>query len=57
MAITDGYAIGPQCLVWAHRTRLEKEMKEEAEQRAGRIHIIRLKDKVDMLLANGETPY
>jgi hypothetical protein len=35
---------------------LEKERKEEARQRAGRLEIIRLKDKVDMVLAKGETP-
>jgi hypothetical protein len=28
VATTDGYAIGPQCLAWARRTRLEKERKE-----------------------------
>jgi hypothetical protein len=48
--------IGPQCLAWARRTRLEKEMKEEARQRAGRLYIIRLKDKVDMVLTKGDTP-
>jgi hypothetical protein len=26
--ITDGYAIGPECLAWARRTRLERERKE-----------------------------
>jgi hypothetical protein len=35
---------------------LEEERKEEARQRAGRLEIIRLKDKVDMVLATGETP-
>jgi hypothetical protein len=56
MVITDGYAIGLQALVWARRTHLEKERKEGARQRAGRLEIIRLKDKVDMVLAKGETP-
>jgi hypothetical protein len=32
-------------------------MKEEAKQRADRLGRIRLKDKVDMVLAKGETPY
>jgi hypothetical protein len=35
---------------------LEKERKEETQQRTGRLYIIRLKDKVDMVLAKGETP-
>jgi hypothetical protein len=35
---------------------LEKERKEEEKQRAGRLDIIRLKDKVDVVLAKGETP-
>jgi hypothetical protein len=37
--------------VWARRTHLEKERKEEAKQRVGRLEIIRLQNKV----ANGET--
>jgi hypothetical protein len=56
MAIADGYAIGPQCLAWARRTHLRQERKEEARRRAGRLDIIRLKMKVDMVLAKGETP-
>jgi hypothetical protein len=57
MAITDGCAIGPQALAWARRTRLEKERKDEARKRAGRLYIIRLKDNVNMVLAKGETSY
>jgi hypothetical protein len=56
IAITYGYAIGPQCLAWAYRTWLEKERKREAKQRAGRFEIIRLHDKVNMVLAKGVTP-
>jgi hypothetical protein len=33
---------------------LEKERKEEAQQRVGRLCIIRLKEKVDMVLEKGE---
>jgi hypothetical protein len=56
MAITDGYAICPVCPARARRTRLDKEMKEEPRQRAGRLDRICLKDKVDMVLAKSETP-
>jgi hypothetical protein len=56
MVITDGYAIGPQCLAWDRRTRLEKERKEEAKQRAGRLERIRLQDKVNMVLAKSVAP-
>lgn len=37
-------------------TRLEKERKQEARQRAGRLGRIWLKDKVGMVLARDETP-
>jgi hypothetical protein len=33
--ITDGYAIGPECLAWARRTSLERERKEIEKQEAG----------------------
>jgi hypothetical protein len=56
MAITDGYAIGPECLSWAHRTRLEKEKKATAKERAARFELILLKDKVDLVLWKGPTP-
>jgi hypothetical protein len=42
MAITESYAIGPQRIAWALKTCLEKERKEEAIKRAGRLHIIHL---------------
>jgi hypothetical protein len=56
MAIMDGYVIWLQYLTWARRTYFEKEMKEEARQRAGRLAINRLKDKVDMAPEKGDTP-
>jgi hypothetical protein len=31
MVITYGYAIGPECLAWVCRTRLEKEKKATAK--------------------------
>jgi hypothetical protein len=36
--------------------RLEKERNEEATQISGRLEIIRLQDKVNMVLAKGATP-
>jgi hypothetical protein len=56
VAITDGYAIGPDCVAWAHCTRLEKERQAKAKQRAGRLERILLKEKVGMVLAKGQTP-
>ena len=56
MAITDGYAIGPDCLAWARRTRLEKERQTKEKEKAGRLERILLKQKVDLLLAKGATP-
>jgi hypothetical protein len=56
MAITDGYAIGPVCLVWAHRTQLEKERQAHAKEKAGRLERIMLKEKVDMVLEKGSRP-
>jgi hypothetical protein len=56
MSITDGYAIGPECLAWARRTRLEKEKKVTAKERAARLERIMLKDKVDLVLWKGPTP-
>jgi hypothetical protein len=37
VAITDGYAIGPECLAWTRCTRLEKERQAKAKQTAGRL--------------------
>jgi hypothetical protein len=31
VAITDGYAIGPECLAWAHHALLERERKVKAK--------------------------
>jgi hypothetical protein len=56
MVITDGYAIGPDCLVWARRTRLEKEQKARERQIAGQLERLKLKTKVDAVLAKGATP-
>jgi hypothetical protein len=36
-------------IAWALMILLEKERKEEARQRAGRLYILRLKEKVDIL--------
>jgi hypothetical protein len=47
MAITDGYAIVPECLAWAHCTRLKKERKANAKEIAGRIECMWLKEKVE----------
>jgi hypothetical protein len=49
VAITKGYAIG-------HCTHLEKEIQAKAKQRAGRLERIMLKEKVDLVLAKGQTP-
>jgi hypothetical protein len=54
--ITDGYAIGPECLAWARHTRLENEKKKSAKERAARLEQILLKDKVDLVLGKGPTP-
>jgi hypothetical protein len=54
--ITDGYAIGPDCLAWARRTPLEKEQKARDKQMAGRLERLKLKAKVDAVMAKGATP-
>jgi hypothetical protein len=58
VANTDGYAIGPECLAWARRTRLEKERqaKAKAKQISVRLERILLKEKVDLVLAKGQSP-
>jgi hypothetical protein len=48
--------IGPECLAWARRTRLEKEKKATAKERSARLVIIILKDNVDVVLGKGPTP-
>jgi hypothetical protein len=35
MVITDGYTIGPDCIAWARRTRLDKERKAREKETAG----------------------
>jgi hypothetical protein len=54
--ITDGYAIGPECLAWTRRTRLARERKEREKHAAGRLERIKLKGKVDLVLSKGPTP-
>jgi hypothetical protein len=56
MAITDGYAIGPECLAWSRRTRLEKERKTTERERSARLERILLKNKVDLVLGKWATP-
>jgi hypothetical protein len=56
MVIIDGYAIGPDCLMWARRTWLEKERKAREKETAGRLERVKLKEKVDDVLAKGATP-
>jgi hypothetical protein len=56
MAITDGYAIGPDCIAWTHRTRLDTEIKAIEKETAGRLERFKLKEKVDDVLAKGATP-
>jgi hypothetical protein len=41
--ITDGYAINPDCLTWARRTRLKKEEKAKEKQMTGRLERLKLK--------------
>jgi hypothetical protein len=54
--ITDGYAIGHECLTWAQRTHLERERKEREKRAAGKLERIKLKGKVDVVLSKGPTP-
>jgi hypothetical protein len=56
MAIADGYAIGPEYLAWTRHTRLKKERKVPAKERAARLERIMLKDKVDLVLGKAATP-
>jgi hypothetical protein len=56
MVIIDGYAIGPDYLAWARRTRLEKEQKARDKQMAGQLERLKLQAKVDAVLAKGATP-
>jgi hypothetical protein len=56
VVITDGYVIGPDCLAWARRTRLDKEQKARDNQMAGQLERLKLKAQVDAVLAKGATP-
>jgi hypothetical protein len=55
LVIIDGYAIGPDCLAWDRRTRLDKERKAREKEIAGRLERVKLKEKVDDVLA--KEPY
>jgi hypothetical protein len=55
VVITDGYVIGPDCLARARRTRLDKERKARKKETAGRLERVKLKEKVDAVLAKGAT--
>jgi hypothetical protein len=37
MVITDGYAIGPDCLVWARHTQLKNDRKATEKETTGRL--------------------
>jgi hypothetical protein len=51
MVITDGYAIGPNFLAWARRNRLDKDQKKRDKQMAGQLERLKVKAKVDAVLA------
>jgi hypothetical protein len=55
MIITDGYAIGPDCLAWACCTWLDKDRKAREKSTSGRLEQVRLKEKADAVLAKGST--
>jgi hypothetical protein len=54
--ITDGYAIGPECLAWARRTRVERERKEIEKAKAGVLARQSLKEKVKDVIQKGPAP-
>jgi hypothetical protein len=56
MVITDGYAIGPYGLAWTCCTRLDKERKAREKETSGRLERVKLKEKMDAVLAKGATP-
>jgi hypothetical protein len=55
VVITAGYAIGPDFLAWARRTWLDKERKAREKEAARRLERVKLKEKVDAVLAKGAT--
>jgi hypothetical protein len=54
--ITDGYAIGPECLACAGRTGVERERKEVQKATSGVLARESLKDKVEHFLQKGPDP-
>jgi hypothetical protein len=54
--VTDGYAIGPECLAWAQRTQVERERKEIEEEKAGVLARQSLKEKVEDVIQKGPDP-
>jgi hypothetical protein len=54
--ITNGYAIGPECLAWARRTRVEREGKEIEKAQAGVLARQSLKEKVEDVIQKGPDP-
>jgi hypothetical protein len=53
--ITDGYAIGPDCLAWDRRTLVERERKrkEIEKAKAGVLARQSLKEKVEHVIQKG----
>jgi hypothetical protein len=45
--ITDGYTIGPECLDWDRRTRVEREMREMEKAKSGVLAREFLKEQVE----------
>jgi hypothetical protein len=54
--ITNGYAIGPECLDWARRTRVEMERKEVEKAKSGVLAREYLKEKAEDVLQKGPEP-
>jgi hypothetical protein len=55
--ITAGYAIGPECLSWAHITRMERRRKEMEKAKAGVLGRFFLKEKVEHVHRKGRDPH
>jgi hypothetical protein len=51
MIITNDHTSDPIYLAWAHHTWLKKERKENEKARSGKLKMIMLKEKADMVLA------
>jgi hypothetical protein len=54
--ITDGYAIGPECLAWARRARVEREREEMEKAKADVLARESLKEKVEDVIQKGPDP-